>query len=168
MLNLDDLWIGDTVRIKTSYKVCTYMGRAKDGRARVKYREKILLVRAKNLESYEYPEQASQELWNDLPHDIRTPPKSSHEWPSSIDLHIDVLNPTLEHEAPQIILNHQLVKCREYIERSIQLGMKYVTIIHGKGTGQLKREVDHIIEQYDEIRYAIPQNDGGATEIWLK
>ena len=87
---------------------------------------------------------------------------------TTLDLHIEVLNPGIAKEAPQIILNHQILRCKKHIDRAIALGINSITIIHGKGTGQLKREVDHIVAMNDAVRFSIPQNDGGATEIWLK
>lgn len=167
-MNLEDLWIGDTVRIKSSYKVGTYEGLAKDKRARIKYHDKILLVRQDNVERYIIPDNKVIPTFKDLP-DIRVSKvKKAVGFKPEIDLHIETLNPTLENEAPQIILNHQIVKCKTFVEKAISLNIKILTIIHGKGTGQLKREVDFILSHFDEVRYTLPKHNGGATEVWLK
>lgn len=167
-MNLEKLWIGDTVRIRSSLKVGNYIGTAKDGRARIKYHGKVLLVKATNLEEYIIPDNKETLVFADEPFETVQPIKKVPQFVAQIDLHIDVLNPTIENAAPQIILNHQVVKCQDFIEKAINLNVKIITIIHGKGTGQLKREVDHILSQYDEVKYSLPKHHGGATEVWLK
>ncbi len=165
-MNLDELWIGDTVRLKASGKVGTYIGQNNKGKARVKCGVKVILSKAKNIELYQGAEK--EELVLDLISDDKPAVLNSTEVPREFDLHIEKLNPTLTHEAPQIILNHQLKKCREYVEQVIEVRHKMVTIVHGKGTGQLKLEVDYLLSQYEEFNYAIPTNNDGASEVWLK
>ena len=85
-----------------------------------------------------------------------------------IDLHIESLNPSLAHEAPQMILNHQIKRCKAFIESIISVKVSPVTIVHGKGKGQLKLEVEYLLSQYEEYQHSIPTNDGGASQIWFK
>ncbi len=165
-MNLKDLWIGDPVRIVTSGKEGTFEGISSDGRARVKYRDKILLTREHNLQLYT-PSQPSK--LEQLKYPTTTTPQIKNPIPSNrLDLHIDVLNPALSNEVPQIILNHQLKRCKAFLENSILLKIPIITIIHGKGTGALKQEVLHLISSYPEIRHTIPQHDGGAIEVWIR
>lgn len=168
LMNIDELWIGDTIRIKSSLKVGTYEGQAKDGRLRVKYHGKILLVTLDNIEPYVIPDQKLIPTYQDIPIPKESLVKKSIQFQPEIDLHIETLNPTLENEAPQIILNHQIVKCTQFIQEAIRLNIKIILIIHGKGTGQLKREVDFILSDFHEVRFALPKHNGGATEVWLK
>lgn len=167
-MKVEELWIGDTIRIRSSLKVGTYEGVSPDGRIRVRYQGKILLVQRSNIESYEFPEEGpSTEFHTEAVISENRVLKKVHFDPV-IDLHIETLNPTFENEAAQIILNHQLSKCDAFIKEAISLGVKIITIIHGKGTGQLKMEVDFLLSHYDEVRYTIPKHNGGATEVWLK
>lgn len=165
-MNLNDLWIGDAVRLKSSGKIGIYLGVNPKGRARVKCGYKVVLSSSQNIEIHEGVEKQEEEL-------ELLPIKPSQvvmaaSLPKEYDLHIEYLNPTLTHEAPQIILNHQLKKCKEYVEQVISARLNMVTIIHGKGKGQLKLEVNFLLSQYDEFNYSIPTNDGGASEVWFK
>jgi len=160
-----EFWIGDRVRIISSGKEGIYEGTSKDGRARVKWKNKILLTRIQNLDAIT-EKKPRKVLLNSTVSSSGF--KRPRDFNPTIDLHIEVLNPSLTNEAPQIILNHQILRCREHIEQAIALSLNTMYIIHGKGTGQLKREVDHLISMNDNIRFSIPQHDGGATEVWLK
>jgi len=160
-----EFWIGDRVRILSSGKEGVYEGTSKDGRARIKWNNKILLTKIQNLEPIA-DRKPKKVLLNSALNS--TGFKKPRDFNPTIDLHIEVLRPDLTNEAPQIILNHQILRCREHIDQAITLGLNTVKIIHGKGTGQLKKEVEHLIAMNDAIRFGIPQHDGGATEVWLK
>lgn len=166
-MKVEDLWIGDTIRIRSSLKVGTYEGLSKDGRIRVKHHGKILLVQRDNIESYHFPEAPRTIDLHTLSSVAENLVAKKAKFENVIDLHIETLNPTLENEAPQIILNHQIVKCKEFIEEAIKLKVRIFTIIHGKGKGQLKLEVDFLLTHYPEVNYHIPKHNGGATEVWL-
>lgn len=160
-----EFWVGDKVRILSSGKEGIFEGTASDGRARIKWNGKIILTAIKNIQVVQEPKRKKT---ISLQPSASTKRRKFRDFNTTIDLHIEVLNPSIAKEAPQIILNHQLLKCKEYIAEAIALNINSITIIHGKGSGQLKREVDHILTMFDAVRYSIPQNDGGATEIWLK
>ncbi|MBK8827793.1 MAG: hypothetical protein IPO26_14065 [Saprospiraceae bacterium] len=49
-MNIKDLWIGESVRIKTSGKTGRFEGINHQGKARISVDQKILLVAAENLE----------------------------------------------------------------------------------------------------------------------
>ena len=166
-MDLKELWIGDQVRLLSSGRNGTFEGIAKDGRARVKVVGNFILTAATNLERYEETAKPptitnSEEHKNGYDLDAR------ESFKSEIDLHIDSLAPMLTNEAPQLIIRRQLLECRRYVQDAIQFGMKYITIIHGVGTGELKKEVEHLLSEYSEVRYTIPKHNGGATEVWLK
>ena len=164
-MNTNELWIGDKVIIKASGKEGVFEGISSDGRARVKWQNKILLTKLHNLKKVNEPK--AKKTVN-LPTIATKTRKRALDFNPTLDLHIEVLNPSIMNEAPQLILNHQILRCKEHIDQALSLHLSSVNIIHGKGTGQLKREVEHLIAMNDYVRFSIPQNDGGATEIWLK
>ena len=67
-----------------------------------------------------------------------------------------------------MILNHQIKRCQAYIESIINARVSPVTIVHGKGKGQLKLEVEYLLSQYEEYLHSIPAHDGGASQVWFK
>ncbi len=60
----------------------------------------------------------------------------------------------------------------DYLNECRKRGILEVRIIHGKGTGQLRRTVHALMEKFDfVISYSIasPERGGhGATMVWLK
>ena len=165
-MDLSELWIGDSVKLRSSGKVGTYIGTNAKGRPRVQLEDKVVLTRPNNLEVYEEPIKDDAQL--DL-ETIESPKVSNAAYLSrEIDLHIESLNLSLAHEAPQIILNHQIKRCKAFIESVITVKVSPVTIVHGKGKGQLKLEVEYLLSQYDEYQHSVLTNDGGASQIWFK
>ncbi|MEE9372054.1 MAG: Smr/MutS family protein [Saprospiraceae bacterium] len=172
-INLNNLWIGDPVRIISSGKEGTFEGVGKGGKARVKHSKNMLLVLISNLEII-----SEAEINAKKDHLLETSPELyafSHKKPvptanfkNEIDLHIAKLNPSIENSHPQLILDHQLLICRIFLDFSINKKKSVVKIIHGKGTGALKEEVLHILKEYSSVRFAIEVNAGGAQEVWFK
>ena len=172
-INVESLWIGDILRIISSGKVGRYEGVGKNGKLRIRRGTKVFLVDTNRLElvsdeeiekNFEkYIEKNSDPI---IPN--RPKPKSSNSFTNTIDLHIAKLNPDLENAHPQIILDHQLVMCRTFINDAIERKKNVVTIIHGKGTGVLKEEVIHLLKEFKNVRFAISVNGDGAQEVWLK
>ena len=165
-MDLSELWIGDTVKLRSSGKVGTYVGTNAKGRPRVRIGDKVVLTRPNNIDTYEEPIKDAAEL--ELEPIESSKVSNAAYLPREIDLHIESLNPSLAHEAPQMILNHQIKRCKAFIESIITVKVSPVTIVHGKGKGQLKLEVEYLLSQYDEYQHSVPTNDGGASQIWFK
>lgn len=87
------------------------------------------------------------------------------------DLHFDqlVANPD-EYEAAEA-LKIQLDTYNEFINASYQLGFSSVVVIHGKGKGRLRREIEKSCERDSRIQGCAPAYakgyDGGSTEIFF-
>ncbi len=164
-MNLDDLWIGDRVRLKSSGRIGTYIGQSQSGKARVRCGVKVVLSTQENIEYYQDAQKVQPLELIPLPQsELITIMDNTRE----IDLHIESLNPSLQNEAPQIILNHQVQRCREFINKAIIRRLNSILIIHGRGTGQLKMEVDHLLSQCAEFNYVISAHNDGASEVWFK
>jgi len=165
-MDLNELWIGDTVKLRSSGKIGAYIGTTEKGRPRVRCGMKVILTTAENIEVYEEPKNDKIDF-NLRPVESSTVVSSAY-LSREIDLHIESLNPSLAHEAPQMILNHQIKRCQTYIDSIINAKVSPITIVHGKGKGQLKLEVEYLLSQYEEYHYSIPANDGGASQVWFK
>ena len=166
MVILEELWVGDAVRIIATGETGKFHSHA-NGMAT------ILLdtgsrrqLSAAQLELYE-----PKEVEDALDLNLEEPEKASlsfHNFPSSIDLHIDKLNPSMANARPERILSYQSEAIREYLNNAESVGLKFVTIIHGKGTGVLKAETLHILKTNENVNYIVEVKDGGAVEVWLK
>jgi len=67
-----------------------------------------------------------------------------------------------------MIINKQVSACKDYLDKAISLRRREVTIIHGKGLGQLKLEVQTLLKTYDEVQYTSLIHNGGATLVGFR
>lgn len=166
MVDLNMLWVGDHIRVKSSGRIGTFEGISSKGKARIKSENKIFLVSASNLESYEVKEEESviefSDLVKDKSHKVN---KASFE--NSIDLHIEKLNPSLINGLPERIIDFQTKAFLSFFDNAKSLNVPVITIIHGKGTGALKQVVQSIVKGDDAVLSFKEINNGGATEVAL-
>ena len=74
----------------------------------------------------------------------------------------------MENQLPRYILEFQKQKCLEFIQYAITKNYPVIHIIHGKGQGVLKSEIEHMLKQYNHVvKWTFSKNDGGAVEVWL-
>ena len=61
------------------------------------------------------------------------------------------------------------IKILDFISDNIKLKNEKIMIIHGKGSGTLKRVTHDIIRRNKNvIRYEIPYYNDGSTIVWIK
>ncbi|MEL6123270.1 MAG: Smr/MutS family protein [Bacteroidota bacterium] len=162
-MTAEDLWIGDRVQLKVSGREGIYKGTAEDGRHRVTVGDKVILTSIENLHVLPDIEPVKRISIVDASSKPRgLPPKTS------VDLHAEMIDTSLQTAPPQMILRRQLQVCQDYLDDVIAHGMKIVTIIHGKGDGTLRTEVRALLEEYPQIHFYNDAHDGGATEVWLR
>ena len=88
------------------------------------------------------------------------------EW--SIDLHINVLVDRYEHLSNAEILAIQMTRCRSFINRVMDKGVKKFVLIHGKGEGVLKSAIHHYLIQRGDVSFDDADRfvyGSGATEV---
>jgi len=159
MLNLKDLWIGEHVKLKSNQKEGKFEGKGAKNHAFVRIDGKMHLIEASDLEIVKEEDPAI-----DLGLE-ESKPKPFVPVNTEIDLHIENLSPDLENADPTRILAVQIEKTKDHIETLISRKLHTGKIIHGKGSGQLKNEVHHILKGFSEVSHFHEINDGGATEI---
>lgn len=161
-MDLSELWIGDHVKIKSTQEVGTYEGKLGNDIAIIKVHRKKKEVVASDLESFTLPKQKKTlEL-------LELKERTVSTVPEQLDLHIEKLNSSLQEAKPERILDFQIKACKQYLQDAITLRRHTVKVIHGKGSGQLKAEVYHILGDFKEINHSIPANDGGAVDVWFQ
>ena len=82
-----------------------------------------------------------------------------------VDLHIELLTPNYHYMDNFEIVQLQLNKCHEKIEKAINSNVNRIEIVHGIGEGVLKNEVHKILRDYN-LRFYL-KKDGGSTEVFL-
>jgi dsDNA-specific endonuclease/ATPase MutS2 len=166
-MNFDQLWIGDPVFVVSKNSNGAWEGYTGESQAKVRVGHTTFVVDLTDLEPARFgkPKPAKKA---DAP--LAKKPKQERPDFSSaaLDLHMDVLAPDRVNDPPQMILTHQLKACQAFIEQSIAAMRPSIVIIHGKGEGVLKAEVEHLIAEYPQIKFTFPKHDGGAIEALLQ
>lgn len=169
LIRIEELWTGDLIKLISTDEIGTYEGM--DNRNILfKYKNKIRSISP--TEIYILSEKEQAEYHKNIR--LKKEPKKRITYvapdkvKSSIDLHLDVLDPAYKVDNPARILDFQLDAFIKYMKQAIAQKHKVVTIIHGLGKGVLKAEVLFILEGMDEVMFTNPTNNGGAIEVWLK
>lgn len=171
MIDIDDLWIGDKLRLLKSGRIGTYEG-SKEGKLIVKVGDKRVKTSIKNVEIYVEPRtRPVLDLDADM-HTFTTKTQASNSVILSsldreIDLHIRVLAPHLQNENPIRILDYQIEAFEHYIDLAYSKKYNTVKIIHGKGEGRLRTEVRSRLEADRRVKFKVPIHRDGATEVWF-
>lgn len=91
--------------------------------------------------------------------------------PGEIDLHIEKLahdHATMDNAE---MLHLQLAKFQQSLDRAIASGRDRFYVIHGNGTGKLKKEIHRLLRSYKEVKSFNndyhPRYSHGATEVIL-
>ena len=160
-MNLEELWIGDLLQILSSGKVGKYEGTSENGQALIRHGQQLLHANANDLREYTPPEIEVPLLIEEV--DEVSPSDINDE----LDLHIEVLNPSLINAPPARIRDYQIKAFEEYLTALKASVVNEATIIHGKGQGVLKAEILSIIKYDKSIMRYEEVNNGGATRILI-
>jgi len=169
-MNLDDLWIGDRILVKTIGEVGTFEKKVNEHTAIIKFEIGTSEIHIDDMElaggevkkpivSVEPKVEApSFKVWD----------KANFE--SEIDLHFEKLAPGKKKSDFANVLDFQLKACKEFVEKAIQFNESDIKIIHGKGNGILRAAVMDLLQDYEEnIYWDFPnENKGGAISVLLK
>ena len=82
-----------------------------------------------------------------------------------IDLHIELLTPHFNQMSNFEIVHMQLDFCHKKINEFISSKNHTLIIVHGIGSGLLKREVHKLLKSY-QLRFFLSK-DGGSTQVIL-
>jgi len=93
MIKLDDLWIGDELKIISSGRIGTFEGKHANGKAIIRSEENTYLAEAADLEMYYAPKPKKELNFSEAPK------AKTQGVGDSIDLHIEVLNPKTSKQA---------------------------------------------------------------------
>lgn len=158
MLDINELWIGDLLRIKEDGRRATFEGQI-NGQLKIRVGDKFIVVDADALEiapaEKEAPEPMVQESRSFDPLNFET----------HLDLHLESLDPSRKNDSPIQIRAYQIRRCREFLENALRLKIREVTIIHGKGEGVLKADVINLLSEFPEITSIEELHQGGAQRI---
>ena len=159
-----DYWIGDRVWIASLQQEGIFEGEEGD-QAIVKLDGKKQMFPFSDISLQ--PEKEEDFLLQELSGSTQQEFKPFEKFPDAIDLHIEVLNPSLLHAEPAQILAHQRTKLKEYLRAAIERHKRSVTVIHGKGEGVLRSEVLQLLKDFPEARGVTSTRDEGAVVVQI-
>ena len=166
-MDKNDLWIGDYVQLIKSGRIGRYEGPGKNGKLKIRIHDnKVVLSTLKNIHVLDDDYRPNHEI--EQVEEVRRSENREYETlEKEIDLHMEKLFPSQFFSRPERILDLQIKAAKNYIEKAIELRLPRVIIIHGKGEGVLKTEIDHLLKGFDQVNFHIEANRGGATEVWF-
>jgi len=87
------------------------------------------------------------------------------------DLHLEVLFPDQPPASDRAALSYQVDRAAEILNRAIELRVKNLVLIHGRGQGILREELRNMMdERFPNVEYFdanYMRYGGGATEVWI-
>ena len=163
-MNLDELWVGDFLRVRSSGQIGRFEA-IKGQLVRIKLEKGYLDVEKEDIEPADDPHVVSSQTAIYDKKSVKEETSSFNG--SSIDLHIEVLNPHMIDALPERIRDFQIEQCKAFLQYAITKRYASIEIIHGKGTGLLKKEIQHLLKLEPAVTFFLEKNQGGSTEVWL-
>ena len=164
--SVKDLWIGDLLLLKKSRQVGKFSGLKPNGKLIIKTEKSTIITPLSNVERYEIPEDNFHLEFNDEDVIIKKPLNTSNN--NQIDLHIDVLAPHMENQPAARILDFQIKAFNDFINECYNSKRGILKVIHGKGEGVLRTEVQYLLKRDSRVKFVHEINNGGATEVWMQ
>jgi dsDNA-specific endonuclease/ATPase MutS2 len=163
-IKLEELWIGDKLRVIKSGRIGEFMGKNPQGHAKLRFgkEEGFFLVSEIELVIESEPEFDWSE-WLDEEHPAHKKTNPLPKFSTEIDLHFDDSKKGIL--LPEQVLDQQLNACKLHVETAIAKRINRIVIIHGKGEGVLRHLVHQLLENYTEVQWKMVINQGGATEV---
>ena len=164
-MKIDDLWIGDFLKVKATGEIGTFHGVEKSI-VKVKISEHVRSFRIDELEatSEEEIEQGSTDKADappgiDLDEILKFKPE--------LDLHVKMLERNGHRINRNWILRDQIKICQQFLRKAHRLNITRIRIIHGKGKGVLKNEVAHLLDSTKFVTDFEPTFDSGGFVVFL-
>lgn len=89
-----------------------------------------------------------------------------YEFGDTIDLHYDVLIESFPHLQGSK-LEYQLDICTQFIQTAVDTRLNNIQIIHGRGQGILKQEVELLLKTYPEITIISSNPNLASVDAWM-
>lgn len=161
MIDPNELWVGDTLQVISTGIVGKYDSH-KGSIVIIDCKGNKISADKSDIRIYTQPKQEVKIAFED-----EVVLKSKIKFNDTLDLHLNILAPHMEHQEQSRILDFQIEKARQFVEDAIENNRSQILIIHGKGSGVLKSETLEMLKDFYKVQYSFDKNDGGATEIWL-
>jgi len=161
-------WIGDPVQVISTGLKGRYHGPGQAGDIIIKLPDGNLInipVQDVRLAEEEIETDYKTIQW--LPEKAaRAEPGSSQSY--RLDLHYENLTRHFTHPPDQTILEYQLDICNRFALAAIESRTPFIRIIHGRGTGVLRNEVERLLKKYPEFTLISFNPNMASVDAWIK
>lgn len=166
MIDWESLWVGDELWDIEHNRIVRFKSK-KGNVISVNYGDHTFIRNVKQLRSATDAERNTLEDYTELTEEVANKSPSITDPGNRIDLHLEKLPHYIQQADPTRLLDLKIKHLEKYLNAARKNHHKIITIIHGKGTGILKQEVLSKLKAMEGIRFVIPTQDGGATEVWF-
>lgn len=165
-MNVEDLWIGDFLKLIETGQIGNYKGQDRNQLIITINSENISVD--KNMVCLATPQEIESSQSRQQKKEKTVAAKINHfPFEKTLDLHIDKLDKNIMNGDPNRILDFQIETCLNYIKQAFAQRAPCVTVIHGRGSGILRKEIDFLLAGLKEVKHHHTVNQGGAQEVWL-
>ncbi len=165
MLNFNELWIGERLRLIDSGQIGYFEGISSEGLIILSVDHIIRRVKPENLQLAPEEKIDLELSFNDEFKEDSF--KNFKSISNTIDLHIETLDPSLMNAQSERILRRQIEAFHIFMKSSIQFNLPHLLIIHGKGEGVLRQEIQFLLKSVYKAKIISTTNQDGATEVWM-
>jgi len=163
MIDPNEMWVGDLLQVIPTGIVGKYESHRGDI-VTLNCKGTKVVANKTDIRTWKQPKVTQELTFDD---ELAPQNDKGGKLQETIDLHINILAPHMQHQSQARILDFQIEKAREFVQTALDNKRFNLLIIHGKGTGVLKAEIQHMLKDFNKVRYTFDKNKGGATEVWL-
>lgn len=167
MVDPDELWIGDWLMIKSTGLKGQFHGRDELGNVIIKTKDhnKIIAL-SSDIEKIPDVQDVLVEMINSPIRERERETEFVDDFGDTLDLHYEELTQLFPHLSGSK-LEFQLAICTRFIKSAIHSRLPNIQIIHGRGQGILKNEVERLLKQYGEITIISSNPNLASVDAWM-
>ena len=167
MFDPGDLWIGDWLMIKSTGLKGQFNGLDQHRNVIIKTKDhNKLVVLSSDIEKIPDETDVKLDISNDLIPEKELESETTDDFGDTLDLHYEALIQTYPHLSGSK-LEFQLDICTRFIKSAIHSRLPNFQIIHGRGQGILKSEVERLLKQYSQITIISSNPNLASVDAWM-
>ncbi|MEO5583047.1 MAG: Smr/MutS family protein [Saprospiraceae bacterium] len=167
MVDPGELWIGDWLMIKSNGLKGRFNGVDEKGNIMIMTKDQNkVFVLASNIEKIQDEPDVLVEIRNASINEKVQKLELADDFGDTLDLHYEKLIPLFPHLSGSK-LEFQMDICTRFIKAAIHSRLPNIQIIHGRGQGILKNEVERLLKQYNEITIISSNPNLASVDAWM-
>ena len=167
MVSADELWIGDWIEMISTGVKGQYHGLNMEGKVNIRTKENVLTTAlTTDIRQIEDEAELIPEPFSSVAPADQNEKITEYDFGDIIDLHYEVLIAAYPHMTGSK-LEYQLDICNRFIHHAIQSRLINIQIIHGRGQGILRGEVEKLLKQFPEVTIISANPNLSSVDAWF-